>query len=214
MKQKIKLLISLTFGLLIYISYKITLFFIDYIILSSDKFNINLITLSPQETLLMIIYIFLMILFFISIPLLIIIFSQYFKDALYLKERKIIKVFYFTYLLFPIGCFFGLYITNNIFIPYLITFNKWFGLNNTMTLYNYVTFCFNNMLIFGFMALIPVVIKYLIKYNIIQKKQILRYNKHIFILILIFSAIISPPDILSLFIISIPLYLCFIIGLI
>jgi sec-independent protein translocase protein TatC len=71
------------------------------------------------------------------------------------------------------------------------------------------------MLVFGAGILfqLPVVVYFLTKVGIITPKLLREYRKHAVVVILIVSAILTPPDPLSQGLISIPLYLLFEISI-
>lgn len=145
-------------------------------------------------------------------PIIIYIFYNNFQDALFEKEKKFIKILMFSFILIPIGCYFGFWLSLYIFLPYLYSFSSQFGINNSSSLQSIIFFIINNMLVFGIMTQLPILIKYLIKLNIISKELLNKYNKHIILILLIISAIITPPDLLSMFVVFIPMYLFFTIG--
>jgi sec-independent protein translocase protein TatC len=71
------------------------------------------------------------------------------------------------------------------------------------------------MLVFGAGLLfqLPVVVYFLTKVGIVTPKFLREYRKHSIVVILIVSAILTPPDPLSQALISIPLYLLFEISI-
>jgi len=61
---------------------------------------------------------------------------------------------------------------------------------------------------------LPVLVYFLTKIKILTPAFLKKYRKHAFIVILIVAAIISPPDVLSMTLIAIPLYLLFEVSII
>jgi sec-independent protein translocase protein TatC len=56
---------------------------------------------------------------------------------------------------------------------------------------------------------LPILVLFLTKIKILSPAFLKKYRRHAFIVILIIAAIISPPDVLSMTIIAIPLWLLF-----
>ena len=73
----------------------------------------------------------------------------------------------------------------------------------------FVTICFGMGLAFQ----MPLVIFFLVKTNILQVETISKMRKYVFISLIIFAALITPPDVFSLIIVTVPLFLLFEISL-
>jgi sec-independent protein translocase protein TatC len=55
----------------------------------------------------------------------------------------------------------------------------------------------------------PLIILFLTINRVISAKFLVKYRKHVIIFFFIISAIITPPDVLSQFLVAIPLYLLY-----
>ena len=64
-------------------------------------------------------------------------------------------------------------------------------------------------LVSGLVFELPILVYFLTKINIINPTFLKKYRRHAFIVILIIAAVISPPDVLSMTLIAIPLWLLF-----
>ena len=60
---------------------------------------------------------------------------------------------------------------------------------------------------------LPVLIYFLSKIGIVSPPFLKRYRKHAFVLILILSAIITPPDVFSQILVSLPLVMLYEVGI-
>ena len=65
----------------------------------------------------------------------------------------------------------------------------------------------------GIFFLLPVIIFLLSKVGLITPDFLRKYRKHALVIILILSALITPPDVISQVIVSIPILLLYEIGI-
>ena len=65
----------------------------------------------------------------------------------------------------------------------------------------------------GVVFQLPVIAFFLGKLGIISSNMLSRYRKHSFVLIMIVAAIITPPDLMTLFLVTVPLYLLYEISI-
>ena len=61
----------------------------------------------------------------------------------------------------------------------------------------------------GVVFQLPVLAFFLAKMGVIQSHMLITYRRHAFIIIMIVAAVITPPDILTLVLVTIPLYLLY-----
>lgn len=61
----------------------------------------------------------------------------------------------------------------------------------------------------GLVFQLPVVSFVLAKMKVLNADSLKRYRKHAFIVILLVSAIITPPDLFTLVLVSLPMYLLY-----
>ena len=65
----------------------------------------------------------------------------------------------------------------------------------------------------GLFFLLPVVSYFLTKIGLFDSAFLIKYRKHAIVAILILSAIITPPDVLSQVIVSIPILILYEVGI-
>ena len=133
--------------------------------------------------------------------------------ALYDNERKFIKSIVWTSSsLFVIGVLFCLFFI----LPFIIRFGMsfvtdniraMFGIGNIMSLALWLSF------LFGLMFQFPLVTYALIRSKILTYDVIRRKRAYVFIAILILSGLLTPPDIVSQLMLTLPTYGLFEIGL-
>ncbi|MCX6259032.1 MAG: twin-arginine translocase subunit TatC [Bacteroidia bacterium] len=131
---------------------------------------------------------------------------QFLKPALYEKERKYVSsaIFYIS-LLFFIGILFGYFVI----IPFTIHFLGSYVIStqilNQINLTSYISSISAVALSCGVIFELPVLIYFLAKIGIITHRFMKRYHRHAIIVILIVAAIITPPDVFSQTLVTIPL---------
>ena len=64
----------------------------------------------------------------------------------------------------------------------------------------------------GVVFQLPVICFFLAKMGLVSGDMLARYKKHAFIVILVIAAIITPPDAFTLMIVTLPMYLLYLLG--
>lgn len=133
--------------------------------------------------------------------------------ALYDNERNFIKSIVITSsALFIIGVLFCLFFI----LPLVIRFGMSFVTNNIQAMFgigNIVSLALWLSLVFGIMFQFPLVTYALIRSNIVSYETIKSKRTYVFVGILILSGLLTPPDIVSQIMLTIPTYSLFEIGL-
>jgi len=133
--------------------------------------------------------------------------------ALYDNERKFIKsIVLSSGFLFVFGISFCLFVI----APMIINFGISFSNDNIQAVFgisNVINLVLNLSLVFGLMFQAPLIVNMLIKWGVISYESISKYRPYVIIIILIFSALLTPPDIISQILLFIPTYLLFELGL-
>lgn len=211
-KHKLFLLISFL-GIILFLNYNFAIYFLNYIISLEINETINIFTLNAEESISNIFYIMTIFTFIVIIPFLVYLFYHHYSDALLQKEKRVIKIFPFVYLWGLIGLIFGFYIGLYIMLPFMLKYNSLLGLNNSITLSNLLKTLINSSLVFFFIFQLPFIIKYLVQFNIVKKETLKKHRKLIFFISLVLGGVLSPTELFTMFIITIPIYLFFEIGL-
>lgn len=152
---------------------------------------------------------------FFFFGLLFLLWKEY-NNALHVKEKEfILKSLTPSLILFVIGIIFGIGIYTKIMLPFFIQTNNSLGLINNWNLFSVITQGLGLAFMLGIAFQLPVILKGLMKLGIVTKEQLRKQRGVVIIGILVLSAIITPtPDILSQFIVGIPLYSLFEVSLI
>lgn len=144
--------------------------------------------------------------FIVSFPYVFYEIWSFVKPGLYKKEIKAARgIVAICSFLFLVGVAFGYFIIT----PFALTFLTNYNLADTIaqpTLTSYV----NNLTMYtlptGLIFELPVVMFMLAKIGLVSSDDLKTYRKVAFIAILVVSAIITPPDLLTQLLITVPLY--------
>ena len=113
------------------------------------------------------------------------------------------------YVLFIAGVLMSYFVLFPISFRFLGTYSVADKVHCTITLDSYISTFTSLTLIMGVVFQLPVVAFFLGKLGIISSSMLTQYRKHAFILIMFVAAIITPPDIMTLVLVTLPLYLLY-----
>ena len=131
--------------------------------------------------------------------------------GIYDNEKKLVIPFViFGTFFFLCGCAFAYYIAFPVGFHYLINFGSQL-FTALPSIGDYVGFFAKLMVGFGISFELPVITFFLAKIGLVTDKTLKDYFKYAIVLIFILAAILTPPDILSQFLMAIPL--AFLYGL-
>lgn len=133
------------------------------------------------------------------------------SPALFYNERKYsVRVVIAVYFLFIVGILINYFILFPVSFRFLGTYSVSERIESTITLDSYVSTFMTLSLLMGVVFQLPVVSFVLAKMGIVNAPMLIKYRKHAFLIILIIAAIITPgQDIVSLSLVSFPLYMLY-----
>lgn len=133
-------------------------------------------------------------------------FWKFISPGLHEHERKAIRgvVFVCTFL-FMLGVSFGYYVIAPFSISFLAGFTLE-GLEVAPTLDSYVTYMTMFTIPTGFIFQMPVAAYFFARMGLVGASFLREYRRHAIVVILIVAAIITPPDVVSQTLVSIPLF--------
>ncbi|MBR9998985.1 MAG: twin-arginine translocase subunit TatC [Cyclobacteriaceae bacterium] len=139
---------------------------------------------------------------------------RFISPGLYSKEKKIARgSVFFVSLLFGIGILFGYFIVSPISINFLSNYQLDPSISNEFDIISYVSTLTMLVLACGLMFQLPIIVYFLTKAGIVTPGFMRTYRKHAIIVILVISAIITPPDIVSQILIALPLIVLYEISI-
>ena len=138
---------------------------------------------------------------------------RFISPGLYQKERKMAKGFIgITSILFFVGVLFGYYIIAPLSIHFFATYSVVDGgqmVKNEIDIASYIDMLRSSVISCGLIFELPVIIYFLAKLGIVTPDFMRKYRKHAIIVTLIVAAIITPPDVASQVIVSIPILILY-----
>ena len=121
-------------------------------------------------------------------------------------------VFYVS-LLFFTGILFGYFIVAPLSVQFFGSYQISNQIENNFTIGSYMSTILSTIFYSGLFFLLPVISYLLTKIGLIDVAFLVKYRKHAIVVILILAAIITPPDIASQIIVSIPIVILYEIGI-
>ncbi len=135
---------------------------------------------------------------------------RFVTPALYENEKRYsVQVVIIIYLLFLFGVLMSYYVLFPISFRFLGTYSVAQRIHSTITLDSYISTFTTLTLLMGVVFQLPVIVFLLAKLGFISSGILAAYRKHAFIAIMVVAAIITPPDLMTLVLLSIPLYLLY-----
>ena len=139
---------------------------------------------------------------------------RYLLPALYDNERKFIRsAALCSFILFASGAAFCLFAILPLIMQFALGFSKG-SITAMLGVSNVINTALNLSFVFGFIFQIPVIVNLLIRFDIISYESISSKRRYVIVLLLIISALFTPPDIISQIMLFTPAYMLFETGLI
>ncbi len=137
-------------------------------------------------------------------------FWSFFRPALYEKERKYARgAVTMASLLFLMGILFGYFIITPLSINFLGSYRVSDLVNNQINITSYIGSVTSVALSAGITFELPIVVFFLARIGVVTPEFMRKYRKHSIVMVLILAAVITPPDIFSLILVTIPLILLY-----
>jgi len=125
--------------------------------------------------------------------------------GLYQKEKKYVIPFVLGgSLFFALGVLFGYYVAIPISFKFLLGYATDF-IKPMPSMKEYLSFSIKFLLAFGLVFEFPVVLVLLARIGVVDAKMLARQRKYAILLIFIFAAVMTPPDVISQVLMALPL---------
>ena len=129
------------------------------------------------------------------------------KPALYETEQQAMRgLTFFAWFFFVLGLLFGYFLVLPVSINFLANYNLNSSLENIYHLKDYIQYITMVTLSAGIMFELPMIIFILAKIGLVTPKDLRKQRKVALVAIMALGAIITPPDVGSMFIIALPVY--------
>lgn len=148
--------------------------------------------------------------FILAFPYVLWEFWRFISPALYEKERKNARLFIFVAsILFFLGVLFGYYLIVPMSVNFFATFKVSEIVKNEFNLDSYMSMLKTSVIACGLFFELPVIIFFLTKLGLVTADFLRKYRKWAIVIVLIVAAIVTPPDVVSQIIVSIPMLLIY-----
>lgn len=132
---------------------------------------------------------------------------RFISPALYDSEKRYsYLVAAIIYILFIIGLLMTYFILFPISFQFLATYQVNENISNTITLDSYISTFTTLAFMMGIVFQLPIFAFILGKMGFINAMVLKRYRSYAFVIIMVIAAIITPPDLFTLVMVTIPIY--------
>lgn len=152
--------------------------------------------------------------FIIAFPYVLYEFWRFVAPGLKQTERRYSRwVMFFGGLLFMMGVLFGYYLIVPLSLQFLGTYTISEEVSNLIDLNSYISTVSTVTLATGIIFELPVVIYFLARSGLVTSEFLRKYRRHAIVLILVLSAVITPPDVASQILVSVPILILYEISI-
>ncbi|WP_339923065.1 twin-arginine translocase subunit TatC [uncultured Cyclobacterium sp.] len=139
---------------------------------------------------------------------------KFISPGLYSKERNAARgAVFFVSLLFFLGASFGYFILAPLSINFLSNYQLDPSIANEFDITSYVSTLVMLVLASAVMFQLPVVIYFLTQAGLVSSTMLKAYRRHSIVVILVLSAVITPPDVISQILIAMPILVLYETGI-
>ena len=135
---------------------------------------------------------------------------KFISPGLYEKERRNSRGFIFiASFLFFLGVLFGYFVVSPLSINFLGTYQVSSEVTNEFDLASYISTVRASVIACGVLFELPIIIFFLTKIGLVTPEIMRKYRKIALVVVLILSAVITPPDVASQIIVAIPVLILY-----
>ena len=135
---------------------------------------------------------------------------RFISPGLHKNERKHSRGFILVAsLLFFLGVLFGYYVVAPLSINFLGTYQVSKEVSNEIDISSFIATVRASVIACGVMFELPIIIYFLTKVGLVTPEILKKYRKIALVVVLILSAVITPPDVASQIVVSIPVLILY-----
>lgn len=139
---------------------------------------------------------------------------RFVKPGLHAHERNYSRwILIFGAMLFILGVSFGYYLIVPLSLQFLGTYTISAEVQNLIDLISYISTVSTVTLATGLIFELPIIVYFLAKSGLITPEFMRTYRRHAIVLILVLSAVITPPDVASQILVSLPILVLYEISI-
>lgn len=153
--------------------------------------------------------------FIIAFPYVFLQFWNFAKPALTKKELQNTRgVIFWVSLLFFMGVLFGYFVIAPYTVNFFANFQLDENIENRWTITSYINTLVPLILGTGLAFQLPLAMYFLTKISIVSSAFLKKYRKHAYVIMLVVAGIITPPDMLSQIIVTLPLVVLYEVSIV
>ncbi len=135
---------------------------------------------------------------------------SFIKPALKDKEKKAARgIIFYTSILFFMGILFGYFVVTPMSVQFFGQYQLSPKVQNEWDIATYMTFITTTTFYTGLLFELPVIVYIFSRLGLMTPDFMRKYRKHAIVVILILAAIITPPDVTSQILVSLPIVLLY-----
>lgn len=148
--------------------------------------------------------------FVLTLPYCLTVIAGFILPALKEKERiHSLRFLFLSFGLFLVGVAFGYYVISPIAVHFLANYSLSESIVNQITVQSFIRTVAQTVLAMGLSFELPLIVFYLTKWHIIEIDDLKRNRSVAIVLLITLAAIITPPDVFSMIIVAVPLWLLY-----
>ncbi len=146
----------------------------------------------------------------VSFPYIILEIWRFLSPALYERERRPVRTaFAMSTGLFYLGVLVGYFIVLPVCLQFFMNYTVSDAVANTITIGSYMSMFFSMVLLIGVVFEFPTVVLVLNRMGVLHRGTLRKGRRYAVVLVLVLSALITPSDPFSMFVLAVPLYLLY-----
>ena len=172
--------------------------------------GIELIVITPFEFIYTKIQVGLFVSLILTLPVIIYQGVRFVKPGLKRGEKGLLlTILPASVLLFALGLAFGYFLFLKVGIWFLAKLAVGAGVSNLWSLSQFVSFVFVTSTLLGLVFQLPLVMILLVKLGILSRGDLVRNRAYVVLGAFVMAAIISPPDVVTMFLLALPLWVLY-----
>jgi sec-independent protein translocase protein TatC len=139
---------------------------------------------------------------------------RFVKPALKASERKYsTALIFFTSFLFTLGILFGYFLIAPLSVNFLGGYSVSEQISSQINLGSYISTVTTVTMACGVVFELPILVYFLTKIGLLTPEWMKAYRRHAFVVTLVLSAVITPPDVASQILVTIPIIILYEISI-
>ncbi|MBC1798390.1 twin-arginine translocase subunit TatC [Listeria booriae] len=132
------------------------------------------------------------------------------KPGLYRNEQQAtLRYIPIICVLFLVGVAFSYFVVFPFVLTFMLQFGEQLGVQNTIGLTTYFQFMLQTILPFGALFQMPLLVAFLTRLGLINPDIMRRFRKYAYFILLVIAGLITPPELLSHLLVTLPLILLY-----